>query len=130
MPLRETASESREFRENLSDFRRAVQGVAPNRIDLGRSYGREEVLNIDGDNVRSSEVQRGVLLDCLASYSAEEVLRHREPGQEAHLDAGLEQFEQARRVIDEPFPFGLDTAREGSDFLLLNKGLVVAASMR
>jgi hypothetical protein len=53
-----------------------------------------------------------------------------EPGQEARLDAGLEQFEQARRVIDEPFPSGLDTAREGPNFLLLDEGLVVAASMR
>jgi hypothetical protein len=57
------------------------------------------------------------------------MLRHREPSQKARLDAGLEQFEKASRVIDEPFLFGLDTTREGSDFLLLNKGLVVSASM-
>jgi hypothetical protein len=57
------------------------------------------------------------------------MLRHREPSQKARLDAGLEQFEKASRVIDEPFLFGLDTAREGSDFLLLNKGLIVSASM-
>jgi len=128
-PLWETASESREFREKLSDFRRAVQRVAPNRIDLGRSDGREEVLNIDGNYVRSSEVQRGILLDSLASDSPKEMLRHREPSQKARLDAGLKQFEKARRVIDEPFLFGLDTAREGSNFLVLDKRLVVSASM-
>ena len=74
-------------------------------------------------------MQRSVLLDRLAADSSEEVLRHRKPGQKARLNAGLEQFEKTGGVIDEPFLFGLDMARKGSDFLLLNKGLIAAAGV-
>jgi hypothetical protein len=58
------------------------------------------------------------------------VLGDCEASQKSSFNAGLEQFENARRVIDEPFLVGLDFVREGSDLLLLYKWLVVAASVR